>query len=47
MENSPFEYTPKRKSDIPSQKRDKRNFGEGSNRESLVTKRSVCSKLIS
>ena len=40
-------YTPKRKSEISIGKRDERNLGEGSNKESLATRRSACSKSIS
>ena len=39
-----FECTPKRKSEISSGKRDQRNVGKGSNKESLATQRSACSK---
>ena len=37
----------KKKSEIPSGKRDHRNLREGSNRESVATMRSTCSKSIS
>ena len=41
------EYTPKRKSETSSGKGDLKKVGEGSNKESLVTQRSACSKSIS
>ena len=47
QEKNSFEYTPKRKSEISSGKRDQRDVGEGSNKESLATQRSACSKSIS
>ena len=40
------EYTPKRKSNF-QWKKSQRNVGEGSNKESLATQRSACSKSFS
>ena len=47
QEKNSSEYTSKRKSEISSGKRDQRNVGEESNKESLATQRSACSKSIS